>query len=838
MAARYPLQDTFVRGEISPRLHARASLDLYRAGLSQCYNFLTLPHGGIRKRGGTYFVASTKNATLTSRLIPFVFSADQAYCLEFGHFYVRVYAYGARVGTVEVATPWSWDELDDLQFYQSADQMWLAHPDHALRVLTRLAHETWTLEEYVLEDGPYSEMDTQGTKLWPADYGSSVPLMTGDAAPSGTVSYGSGSDGWRVFDKTIEPYNSGDTGPGFVAYSFGGGINKTVNAYSLEAYGAEYEQLSMPNSWKFQGSDDGVTWVTLDSRSSETGWSPGEKRFYEFTNKRPYAAYMLFWSSTEQAGGGDTITFAELSLNQDGDEQTPFNLVADSIIGINDGAGFQATDVGRSIRLQGSDGNWRWARIVSYVDGATVTIRLYGHALPDLSPISNWRFGALGGDTNASAVAIYEERMALASKFSMYLSKSFDLNRFSPGEEDDAGLSFTNAGGGQANDIVWIADGDGYLLMATTGGVRALSGSGIDEALTPSSFKNRRSRTHGAAKIAPVDAGSSFLYVTRSRRTIAELTMNQYGRFSSEDIGTISEHLPKQGVNAIAYQENPDPVLWFTTDPGELCGYTHQPSQEVRGMYHFRTGEGRYETANTTTADRFESVCVTPGQDGENDDVWVVVQRTIGGVTKRFIELLTAPLEGPIINDGSANPYRAVNVMDSFTLDCGLTYDGAATGTVTGLSHLEGETVSVLADSRIYHDLTVSGGSVTLPDGATAAKWHVGMAWGAVATTLELDVGSRDGSLVGRRKKVSRVILSLYETDTSGLLISSVQRGRAEEVRIPSTVAPDGTVSLFTGNVEVPIDDSWEGMGKFYMIHVNPTPCTIRAMTPVFESEP
>jgi hypothetical protein len=78
MAARYPLQDTFVRGEISPRLHARASLDLYRAGLSQCYNFLTLPHGGIRKRGGTYFVASTKNATLTSRLIPFVFSADQA----------------------------------------------------------------------------------------------------------------------------------------------------------------------------------------------------------------------------------------------------------------------------------------------------------------------------------------------------------------------------------------------------------------------------------------------------------------------------------------------------------------------------------------------------------------------------------------------------------------------------------------------------------------------------------------------------------------------------------------------------------------------------------------
>jgi hypothetical protein len=832
MAVLYPNQDTFVRGEISPRLHARASLDLYKAGLAKCINFITLPHGGIRKRGGTMYVATTKNPTLVSRLIPFVFSADQAYCLEFGNLYIRVYAYGARVGTVEVATPWSWNELNDLQFYQSADQMWLAHPDHALQVLTRLAHESWTLEEYLLEDGPYEDISSSGTKLYPADYGSSVPLMTGDAAPSGTVSYGSGSDGWRVFDKTIEPYNSGDTGPGFVAYSFGGGITRTVNAYSLEAYGAEYEQLSMPNSWKFQGSDDGVTWVTLDSRTSETGWSPGEKRFYEFTNKRPYAAYMLVWSSTEQAGGGDTLTFAELSLNQDGDEQIPFNLVADSVTGINSDTGFHATDVGRLIRLQGSDGNWRWARIVSVVDTVTVTIQLYGHALPDLSPIVNWRLGAVGGDSHAGAVAIYEERLALASKFSMYLSKSFDLNRFSPGEEDDAGMEFTNAGGGQANDIVWIADGDGYLLMATTGGVRALSGSGIDEALTPSSFKNRRSRTHGAAKIAPVDAGSSFLYVTRSRRTIAELTMNQYGRFSSDDIGTVSEHLTKKGVNGIAYQENPDPILWATLDDGELCGYTHQPSQEVRGFHHHRTGEAVGFTGQDASANNFMSICVTPGADGMNDDVWVIVQREVGGATLRYIEMLTAPMDNS--RAGGVSP----DVMDSFAVDSGLTYEGAATGTVTGLDHLEGEPVNVLADSVVYLALTVSGGSVTLPGGATAAHWHVGLDFAGFAETLELDVGGRDGSLMGRRKKVSKVILSLLETDTSGLFIRSLQRGAWEPVRIPTTATADGTVSLYTGNVEIPIDDSWEGMGKIQIAHIYPTPLTIRSMTPVFDSEP
>ena len=84
MTTLYPVQDVFTRGEISPRLHARASLDLYRAALSKCENFVTLPHGGIRKRGGSYFVGEVKSSAKATRLIPFIFSSDQAYCLEFG----------------------------------------------------------------------------------------------------------------------------------------------------------------------------------------------------------------------------------------------------------------------------------------------------------------------------------------------------------------------------------------------------------------------------------------------------------------------------------------------------------------------------------------------------------------------------------------------------------------------------------------------------------------------------------------------------------------------------------------------------------------------------------
>lgn len=91
---------------------------------------------------------------------------------------------------------------------------------------------------------------------------------------------------------------------------------------------------------------------------------------------------------------------------------------------------------------------------------------------------------------------------------------------------------------------------------------------------------------------------------------------------------------------------------------------------------------------------------------------------------------------------------------------------------------------------------------------------------------------------MGRRKKVSAVILSLLETDTTGLQIQSLQRGRWESVRIPSIVAPDGMATLFTGKVTVPIEDSWEGQGRFRLRHTNPTPCTVRGATPIFDSEP
>ncbi|MDX8514947.1 hypothetical protein [Mesorhizobium captivum] len=825
MTALYPVQDVFTRGEISPRLHSRASLDLYRAALAKCENFVTLPHGGIRARGGSYFVGEVKNSAKKTRGVPFIFSSEQAYCLEFGDQYIRVYAYGARIGTVEIASPYLEADLFELAYVQSADQMWITHRDYPPKVLTRSAHTVWTLDDYAFEDGPYDEINQTGTTLTPSSYGSFVPKMTSNNTPSGVVtSSGGDASAYQVFDKNKSTKGVLTSAiSGTVTYQLASGT-KVCDAYWLQATAGEADD--MPTSWDLQGSNDGSAWITIDSQVGQIGWGAAERRFYEFPNKADFAYLRLSFTGGGQgtASGSDTVMY-EFAPNEAGDGQTPFNLTASSTAGINGGAGFQATDVGRAVRLLGSDGRWRWCKIASVVSPTVVAVRMYGHALPDLNKISRWRLGTFVPGKYVESGSLFEERLAFSRKFSVYASATGDFNNFALGEKDDDALEFVQAGGGQANDIVWIADSDGALLIGTSGGIRALSGSGIDEALTPSSFKNRRSRTFGCARIRPVDAGQSFLYVTRSHRAIAELTQVQTSRYQSEDIGQISEHIPKRGVVELAYQTDPDPILWFPLDNGELGGYTHQPSQEVRGMHRHRIG-GTFAGSgpDSSTWAVVESAVVTPGQNGV-DDIWLFVKRTIGGVTKRYIEVMQPPFE-----------YG--ELADAFQVDCGLTYAGSPVNVVSGLGHLNGEKVDVLADGKVFRGLTVASGQVTLPAGATAARWQVGLPFQAQADTLELDVGGRDGSIVGRRKKVAKAILSLLETDITGLEVQSFLRGRWEAVRLPSIVTPDGKAKLYTGNVEVPIDDSWEGQGRVRIRHVNPTPCTIRAFTPVFEAEP
>lgn len=753
----YPGQDAFTRGEISPRLHARASLDLYKGGLALCENFITLPHGGLRKRGGTRFVGEVIDSERRTRVIRRIVSEDQAYALVLGHQQMRVYAYGARVGTIEIATPWTEDEIWDVQYFSSADDVWLMHPNYETRKLSRLSHLSWSMASVRPEDGPFEPRNTDDA------------LTLYATAATGTTQITASAD---VFDSSME------------------GRLIRIDMQSYEGI-PPWE----PNSV--------IAQPTVNTRRRYDG--------------KVYETPTVYNDANHEVRTGTIPPTHTEGTEWDGtNAEQP----------IPDATGQAIKDIYHGLQWTYLHSGYGVARIENVVSSTVVDVTVLtlfpNEVVGSGNPSNNWRLGAFDIGTFPASGTIFEERVAYGQRYSVYASKSFDFESFETGEKADDALAFYLAGGGEANEIAWLEDIDGFLTIGTIGGVRSLSGSGLDEALTPSSFKNRNSRALPCAKVQPVRAGQNYLYVVRGRKKIAELTQSQQLRFQSEDIGQISEHIPKKGVVELAFQDSPDPLLWVPLDDGQLGCFTYQPSQEVRGWHRHPLG-GSFDGGDWGVV---ESACVTPGETGE-DDVWLIVKRTINGITKRFIEIITPSFE-----------YG--DIEDAFQVDCGLTYEGAATTEVSNMEHLAGETVDVLAGGKVYRGLTVTNaGHVSLPDGSAAATpWHVGLPTVAAAETLELDIGGRDGSLMGRRKKVTEVIISLFETDVTGLQISSKQKGRWESVKIPSVAPASETASLFTGNVRVPIDDSWEGQGKISIRHVNPTPCTIRAMTPAFDNEP
>ena len=144
----YTLQATFARGEISPRLHSRADIDHWAMSLKQCVNYFVMRQGGLQKRTGTIFAAEVKDSSKKTRLIPFVFSTEQAYVVEMGDLYARYYANGGQVLNasvpVETVLPYTEAQLFDVQHAQSADTAYLVHGSHVQATLTRTSAVSFT----------------------------------------------------------------------------------------------------------------------------------------------------------------------------------------------------------------------------------------------------------------------------------------------------------------------------------------------------------------------------------------------------------------------------------------------------------------------------------------------------------------------------------------------------------------------------------------------------------------------------------------------------------------------------------------------------------------------
>lgn len=162
------IQPTFSGGELSPSLYARVDIERYGNSVRTAKNFLVRPTGGLVNRPGFQFIGEVKapsgDRVGNARLIPFEFSTEVAYIIEMGHQYMRFYANGALLldgssNPVEVVTPYTDAQLAEVKFTQSADVMFLAHPDHPPQKLSRLTSTSFLLEEFVPREGPFRDIN-------------------------------------------------------------------------------------------------------------------------------------------------------------------------------------------------------------------------------------------------------------------------------------------------------------------------------------------------------------------------------------------------------------------------------------------------------------------------------------------------------------------------------------------------------------------------------------------------------------------------------------------------------------------------------------------------------
>lgn len=149
-------------GEITPYAWFRTDLQWHASASRVSRNFIPLPWGPALFRPGWRFVLAAKNANKEAWLVPFRFgyTDGQAYILELGHEYYRVFADKGRVGTVEVATIYADTDLPNLRWTQSADALILVDGRQKLQKITRSAHTSWAIADFDLIDGPYFAENT------------------------------------------------------------------------------------------------------------------------------------------------------------------------------------------------------------------------------------------------------------------------------------------------------------------------------------------------------------------------------------------------------------------------------------------------------------------------------------------------------------------------------------------------------------------------------------------------------------------------------------------------------------------------------------------------------
>lgn len=367
------------------------------------------------------------------------------------------------------------------------------------------------------------------------------------------------------------------------------------------------------------------------------------------------------------------------------------------------------------------------------------------------------------------------------------------------------------------NNILW-AQAMQKLIIGTGGGEFTFAEASNTQALGPANYKIDPQAKKRVRAVQPLVVGSSLLYVQRAGRKLLGLDYRlELDAFVPTDLAVLSDRITRTGIIDIAYQGEPYSIVWCVLSSGKLVGFTYDKDQEVTGWHRHPIGGNGF----------VESVCVIPATDGSRDEVWLLVRRTINGATKRYVECMQRPWESAD-EDGTGGDAQA----DAFYVDAGLTYSGAPATHISGLDHLEGQTVQVLADGAVQPSQLVTGGAITLVRSASVAQ--IGLQAPCRLVTMRIEGGGGDGTSQGKIKRIHKLVVRFLDT---ALGKCGLFGGRLDDVaqRHPSTPmgAPEAFISK---DVVVDFPGDYETDNRVEIRQDAPVPMTVAAIMPRLKS--
>jgi len=739
---------------------------------------------------------------------------------------------------LEVTTPWPEAVLYRVEGPQSADVLYLYNVAHPTHKLERRGHARWAIVQVDWQDGPWLNENETATTITPtAATGLGIDLTASSILGINNDTGFQSTDVGRLIrytDATVD---------------WGWGVIVSVTSTTVVKVDIRRTMNTTTAETK---------WI-LGSWSATTGYPSGgvffDQRLFSFhTTLEP----QNFWGSNvadfQNMAPDSDPTAGTFDGTVEGDDSIDWRVGSNTVEAINwMSAGEESLQIGTR------GGEWQPSSVGAALAPDDIAVhKATSHGSAEIQPL---RVGRAVLFVQKAKRKIWE----LAYSFEANGLEAFDMTR----------LAFHITRGGvvemdyaeEPNSLVWAPREDGVVPTMTfrrdedvVGWTRQIIGGEFKNDIANAKrvwqydasadtyveeTNDAKSTTDADVTLFPASEAVGDYVAFGFDSTFAQLTFDYAN--GTAGVGGVVAWEYWNGTAWTAVSGLTDGTVGFTTAAADSLTVTwtmptdwEKSTVKIgKAQYYVRARVTTVYSTNPiidqlfvqeTTAAVVESITVIPGTNGSGqvqdstsrDEVWCQVKRTINGATVRYIEVFERDYE------------NGHEQEDAYYSDALVTYDGNITDTITGITHLEGQVVKVLADGAVQADKTVASGSITLDEPASVVQ--IGLGYTHKLKTLPHEGGSPSGTAVGRVQRISGVTFALLNSHgitfgtNEGDLIEHDFRQVADEI---DTAAP-----LFSGQFFHETEGDWEEDPRLYIESDSPTPFTLLDMIPEVDVKP